>query len=133
MCLILGGHGDDSIRVSVSNMCAREVFFFEACHLIGLRQLEADAFAILFVGIGLRIPHQSGLRRISLLGQVLALLGWKVEGLERLALIDVPIDELLVLLLVLVGHAHLARHLGVAEKLLGHWRVVHVAFLVDGG
>lgn len=97
--------------------------------MIGLSQLKADAFTVLNVRTGLCVTLEGGLRRIRLLGQLFALLSGEVEGLECLSFVDVPMEQFLILLLVLVWHANLARHLGVTEELLGDRRVVHVALL----
>ena len=42
-----------------------------------------------------------------------------------------PLEKILVLYLVLVGHAHLARCLRIPEEFLHHWRVKLLLFLLD--
>jgi len=59
------------------------------------------------------------------------LVGREVKGLQHLAFVDVALEQLLVLKLILVGHAKLPGHLRIPEKLLLYRCVVLMAALGD--
>ena len=81
-------------------------------------------FSIGAIGCGVAVPVQGLLSGLSLILELFALVLRKLKGWQWQAFSQVPLKKFLILHLVLVGQAELARNLRVPKYLLLHWGVV---------
>ena len=83
----------------------------ESGALVRVCQSQIDAFCIVLVLIIFSILCQSFLSAVSLLLKLFALFRREIKCLQYLAFIHVPFKEFLVVFLVLIRQANLARRL----------------------
>ena len=107
-----------------SEVCTGQVDIFEASDLIWLCEFHAYAFSIALIGFGYSELGQCDFSWIRLIPKLLALHGWEIETLQHMALINVSFQQFLVIWLVLVRHASLARHLCISMELLRYRCVI---------
>lgn len=108
----------------LSEVCARQVNIFEPSDLVWLCQFHADPVSICLISCSHPKLGKGELCRVCFISELLALHSREIETLQHIALIYVPFQKLLVIGLVLVGHACLAGHLCVPVEFLWHRCVV---------
>ena len=99
--------------------------------LVRMCQSQIDSFRIVLVLNVFGVLSQSFFSAISLLFKLFALISREIKCLQYLAFVHVPLEEFLVVFLVLVGQANLARRLRVAEEFLRDRSVELVFLLLD--
>ena len=97
--------------------------------LVRLRQSQIDSFRIVLVLKSLGVLCQSFFSAVSFILEMFALFCREIKCLQYLAFAHVPLEQFLVVFLVLVGQANLARRLRVAKEFLRD-RCVELVFLL---
>ena len=112
-------------------MCTGKILFLETRLLVWLHLPQAHSVPKSLVFIRLGVHLKNTLCSFSFLFKTLALICWEIKWLQYLALVYVPFQKLLVILLVLVRHAKLAWRLWIPEEFLLDWRIKLLFFLLN--
>lgn len=98
----------------------RQILVCEARDWVGRCHFQTDSFAVFTIWLRDSESRQSCLSQLSLRPESVALLARKVKRLQILTLIYVLTEQLLVVGIVLIRQAALARDLRVAKGFLGN-------------
>lgn len=98
----------------------RQILVRESCDWVGHCHFETDAFTVFTIWLSDSIFRQSCLSHLGLRPENVTLLAREVKRLQILTLVYVLTEQLLVVRIVLVGQAALARDLRVAKSFLGN-------------